>query len=161
VAVIGHSFGGYCAAALVSTTNLFRAGVAVSGIYNLASVHGLLRRENYQIEWLEKGQVRMGQPPWSDLRRYLDNSPYARADRIRTPLLILHGRDDPTCPVSEAEKMFSALRRLGRTAQLAVYEGEGHAIHEWDSKHAFDAVDRVLDFLRRQMEIGPTPSTAR
>ena len=81
-----------------------------------------------------------------------------RADRIHTPLLIVHGRDDLTCPVSDAEKMFSALHRLGRTAQLAVYEGEGHAIHEWDSKGAIDAADRMLDFLRRQMEIGRTPS---
>jgi dipeptidyl aminopeptidase/acylaminoacyl peptidase len=157
VAVTGQSYGGYCAAALVSTTNLFRAAVAVSGIYDLASVYGLLRRENYQIDWLEKGQVRMGQPPWSDLPRYLDNSPYARADRIRTPLLIVHGRDDPTCPVSDAEKMFSALRRLGRTAQLAVYEGEGHAIHEWDPEQAIDAADRVLDFLRRHTELRREP----
>jgi dipeptidyl aminopeptidase/acylaminoacyl peptidase len=47
--------------------------------------------------------------------------------------------------------MFSALRRLGRTAQLAVYEGEGHVIFEWDLGHAIDAVNRMLDFLNRHL----------
>ena len=104
VAVAGQSYGGYCTAALVSTTNLFRAAVAVSGIYDLASNYGYCGRATTAlIEWSEKGQGRMGQPPWSDLRRYLDNSPYYRADRIRTPLLIIHGREDPACPVNEAE----------------------------------------------------------
>ena len=160
VAVTGQSYGGYCTASLVSSTNLFRAAVAVSGIYDLASIHGLLRRDNYQIEWLEKGQGRMGQHPWSDLRRYLDNSPYYRADRIRTPLLIIHGRDDTTCAVNDAEKMFSALRRLGRTAQLAVYEGEGHAIFAWEQKQAVDAAERMLDFLRRHLGTGRDPAVA-
>jgi dipeptidyl aminopeptidase/acylaminoacyl peptidase len=70
------------------------------------------------------------------VRRYVENSPYFRADRIHTPILIIHGRDDSTCPVDDAERMFSALKRLGRTAQLAVYEGQGHVIYEWESKQA-------------------------
>ena len=108
VAVIGQSYGGYCAAALVSATNLFRAGVAVAGIYDLASHYGMLRPgDNFPVEAAEKGQLRMGQPPWTDLRRYLDNSPYYRADRIRTPLLIIHGRQDHGPSVTGAEKMFS------------------------------------------------------
>jgi dipeptidyl aminopeptidase/acylaminoacyl peptidase len=93
----------------------------------------------------------MGQPPWSDLRRYLENSPYFRADRIRTPILIIHGRDDSACPVDDAERMFSALKRLGRTAQLSVYEGQGHVIYEWEPKQAIDAAGRTLDFLQRHM----------
>jgi dipeptidyl aminopeptidase/acylaminoacyl peptidase len=131
MAVAGQSYGRYCVAGLISATNLFRAAVAVSGIYDLGSHYGVLRPgDNWPVELAEKGQLRMAQPPWTDLRRYLDNSPYYRADRFRTPLLLIHGRDDSGCPVKEAEMMFSALRRLGRTAQLAVYEDEGHAIHE-------------------------------
>jgi dipeptidyl aminopeptidase/acylaminoacyl peptidase len=93
----------------------------------------------------------MGQPPWSDLRRYLDNSPYFRADRLHTPILLIHGRDDSGCPAEDAERMFSALKRLGRTAQLAVYEGQGHVIYEWEPRQAADAAERVLDFLRRHL----------
>ena len=103
----------------------------------------------------------MGQPPWSDPKRYLDNSPYYRADRIRTPLLIIHGREDRACPATQAEMMFIALRRLGRTAQLAVYEGEGHVISRWEPEHAVDAADRVLSFLRRYTSKGVKASTER
>lgn len=153
VAVTGQSYGGYCTGALVSSTNLFRAAVDVSGTYDLPGDYGVLSTDDnhFRAEWAEKGQGRMGQPPWSDLRRYLDNSPYYRADRVHTPLLLIHGRADDTCPVRGAEMMFSALRRLDRTAQLAVYEGEGHVILEWDLANAIDAVNRILDFLDRHL----------
>jgi dipeptidyl aminopeptidase/acylaminoacyl peptidase len=103
----------------------------------------------------------MGQPPWSDVRRYIDNSPYYRADRIHTPLLMIHGREDDVCPVKGAEMMFVALRRLGRTAQLAVYESEGHVIYEYEQKQAIDAAGRMLDFLRRYLGMGRGESIAR
>jgi len=153
-AVAGQSYGGYSTAALVTETNLFRAAVAVSGIYDLAGTYGRLRPDGDApgVAYYEKGQGRMGQPPWSDLRRYLDNSPYSRADRVRTPLLMIHGRDDDVCPVQDAEQMFNALRRLGRTAQLAVYEDEGHVVYEWDRAHAIDAAERMLDFLNRHLD---------
>ena len=159
LALTGQSYGGYCTAGLVSETNLFRAAIAVSGIYDLGSHYGVLRPgDNWPVESAEKGQMRMGQPPWSDVRRYLDNSPYYRADRIRTPLLIIHGRADDACPVKGAEMMFSALRRLGRDAQLAVYEDEGHVIYEWEPKRAIDATERLLDFLQRHLGMGPAQS---
>ena len=57
--------------------------------------------------------------------------------------------------------MFGALRRLGRTAQLAVYEGEGHVISEWEPEHAVDAADRVLTFLRRYTDKAAGASSGR
>ncbi len=162
VAVAGQSYGGYCAAALVSSTNLFRAGVAISGLYDLAGNYRVLHAgDEFGLWWTEKGQGRMGQPPWSDLRRYVDNSPYHRADRIRTPLLIVHGRDDGAGQADDAEKMFGALKRLGRTAQLAIYDGQGHVISEWAPEQAVDVTGRILDFLRRHTENAREPAKAR
>jgi dipeptidyl aminopeptidase/acylaminoacyl peptidase len=160
VAIAGQSYGGYCAAALISSTNLFRAAITVSGIYDLASMYAAFRPgDDFGVWWSEKGQGRMGQPPWSDLRRYVDNSPFFRADRIHTPILIIHGRADDACPVDDAERMFGALKRLNRTAQLAVYENEGHVVYEWEKKQAIDAAQRMLDFLRRHiLEKRPDPS---
>lgn len=151
VALAGQSYGAYCTAGLISTTNLFRAAVAVDGVYDLGGEYGFLQPgdENGAAEFFEKGQGRMGQPPWSDPKRYLDNAPYYRADRIHTPLLLIHGREDLACPARQSEMMFMGLRRLGRTAQLAVYEGEGHVISRWEPEHAIDAADRVLSFLQR------------
>ena len=148
VAVTGQSYGGYCTAALVSTTNLFRAAVAVSGKYDLAGNYGLRLYDNAEVLWSETGQGADGPTPLerpATLPRQLavlPCRPYPRA------LLIIHGRDDNVCPVQEAERMFSALRRLGRTAQIAIYDGEGHVIFTWDRKSAVDAAERMLDFLR-------------
>jgi dipeptidyl aminopeptidase/acylaminoacyl peptidase len=147
VAVTGQSYGGYCTAALLSATPVFVAGVATSGLYDLPG--------GYDQRWTETGQGRMGTHPWDDLPRYLENSPYYRADRIKSPLLIVHGGADSN--VNDAQKMFTALRRLDRTAQLAIYPGEGHTIHYWSLDHAVDATQRIVSFLDHYVK-GPKPS---
>ncbi len=153
LAVSGQSYGGYCTAALITQTNLFSAAIAVSGVYDLAGTYAWMGQAgdgDFNAYWSEKGQGPMGKPLWDDPKRYIDNSPYFLADRIRTPMLIVHGRDDDTCPVQEAEKMFNALRRLGRIAQLAVYNDEGHVPSEWATQNAVDVTNRILSFLERR-----------
>ena len=54
-----------------------------------------------------------------------------------------------------------ALKRLDRTAQLAVYEGQGHVVYEWDQKQAIDAAERMLDFLHHHLRKGAGPSAAK
>jgi dipeptidyl aminopeptidase/acylaminoacyl peptidase len=94
----------------------------------------------------------MGTHPWADLKRYLANSPYYQADKIHTPLLLVHGKIDKTCPVEGAERMFNALKRLDRRAELAVYDGEGHVPGTWSLVNAVDATKRMLDFLDKHMK---------
>ncbi|MCB9897528.1 MAG: sigma-70 family RNA polymerase sigma factor [Planctomycetes bacterium] len=153
VALLGHSYGAYSAAAVVTQTDLFAAAIAIDGMYDLAGDYGVMGRGGvaYSAQYFEAGQARMGTHPWADRERYLENSPYYLADRIRTPLLLLHGEDDETCPVQEAEKMFNALKRLGRPAELALYAGEGHAPSEWRRADAVDAAQRMLAFLERHL----------
>ena len=91
----------------------------------------------------------MGTHPWANLRRYLDNSPYYQADKIFTPLLIVHGDDDDA--YHDGLKLFSALRRLDRPAQLASYAGQGHVIYEWNRSAAIDAARRMVEFYRRHL----------
>ena len=151
LALSGQSFGGYATAAIVSRTNLFRAAVAVSGIYDLPGTYGHMNKtfSSFWIGWNEGGQARMGTHPWANLRRYLDNSPYYQADKIFTPLLIVHGDDDDA--YHDGLKLFSALRRLDRPAQLASYAGQGHVIYEWNRSAAIDAARRMVEFYRRHL----------
>jgi dipeptidyl aminopeptidase/acylaminoacyl peptidase len=104
---------------------------------------------NFWVGWAEDGQARMGSHPWANLPRYLDNSPYYRADRIRTPLLIVHGDEDMA--YHDGVKLFSALKRLDRPAQLAAYHGEGHVIFNWTRRNAEDAARRMVDFYARHL----------
>ncbi|MGH9367201.1 MAG: S9 family peptidase [Thermoanaerobaculia bacterium] len=153
VAIMGQSYGGYSTAAMITQTNLFRAAMALDGLYDLAG--GFARMgpngSTFNFVWSETGQGRMGTHPWADLRRYVANSPYYQADKIHTPLLLIHGKKDETCPVEDAEKMFNALKRLERTAELAVYDGEGHVPGTWSLVNAVDATQRMIDFLEQHV----------
>ena len=151
VGVTGQSYGGYGTGAIISRTNLFSAAVGISGIYDFGGTYGHMAGGSRPIwsNWLEGGRARMGTHPWADVRRYLDNSPYYQADKIRTPLLLVHGDEDAT--FYDAEKLFSALRRLDREVELAVYHGQGHVIRNWNQAHAIDATRRMLDFFDRHL----------
>jgi dipeptidyl aminopeptidase/acylaminoacyl peptidase len=161
MAIMGQSYGGYSTAAMVTQSNLFRAAIALDGLYDLAGDYGRMGPggSTTNFMWSETGQGRMGTHPWGDLRRYLANSPYYQADKIHTPLLLIHGKKDDTCPVEDAEKMFNALKRLGRTAQIAVYDGESHVPGTWSLVNAVDATQRMVDWLEKYMS-PPTGGTA-
>ncbi|MBK6939147.1 MAG: prolyl oligopeptidase family serine peptidase [Planctomycetes bacterium] len=156
VGVVGHSYGAYGVACSVCSSSAFQGAVAISGSYDLAGTYAEQRADEPETDGLtmnmvyaEQHQGRMGKPLWADPKRYLDNSPYFRADEIHTPMLLLHGGADTNCPQSEAEKLFNALRRLGGTAQLAIYEGEGHVPSEWSRANRLDMTTRTLAFFER------------
>ena len=137
-------------AAVISKSNLFRAAVAIAGVYDLVGNYGSFDEFDTfsNVHWMEHGQGRMGTHPWDHSTRYLINSPYYYADKIHTPLFLLHGESDEYSNVQESKKMFTALNRLDRKVQLAVYEDEGHRIYEWEPKAAaLDASKRMLDFF--------------
>lgn len=153
LAVSGQSYGGYSTASIVSVTNVFRAAIPVNGTYDLASFYGGFDKQgnSHWIRWAEQGQGRMGESPWANLQRYIDNSPFYRIDRIHTPLLIVSGSADDTCPPDGARFFFVGLRRLERPAQLLMYPGEGHVISEWSVEHAADVSRKMIEFLNKHL----------
>lgn len=153
LAVSGQSYGGYSTGSIVSHTNLFRAAIPVNGPFDLAAFYGgmLEGGNSHWIRWAEKGQGRMGESPWANPARFIDNSPYYRIDRIRTPLLIVAGDADETVPYEESKKFFVGLRRMDRPVQLLVYPGEGHVIATWSKPNAVDVSQRMIDFLDKHL----------
>jgi dipeptidyl aminopeptidase/acylaminoacyl peptidase len=155
---IGHSFGAYGAAGLAATSDILRAAVAFDGLYDLPGVYAMRRPDEPGLEGtclnmllIETHQGRMGKPLWDDPQRYVRNSPYFLANHIHVPLLLAHGAEDTNCPVSESEKLFQSLVRLGGSAQLAVYPGEGHVPDEWSRENRLDLLTRTLAFLDRNL----------
>jgi dipeptidyl aminopeptidase/acylaminoacyl peptidase len=144
VALVGFSFGGYTVYGLVTQTGRFKAAVAMAGYTDLFTHYGRVD-PRYRFSdvpnplwgpFLAEGQQpRMGVPPWKDLERYVRNSPYLHADKVTTPLLMIHG-DLDSLPLSEAEQFFVALNRMGKRAKLVRYLGEGHS---------FESPGNVLD----------------
>lgn len=155
MALWGKSFGGYTALAAVAQTDRFRAAVVISAPVDLLSKWGTIPPmyrawpeeglwTAWSAGWVETAQGDMGGPPWTDLPRYARNSPLWSADRIRTPVLLMHG-DQDNIPITQAEAMFSALHRQDRDALLVTYWGERH--HIVSPGNVRDLYARAFGFL--------------
>jgi dipeptidyl aminopeptidase/acylaminoacyl peptidase len=94
----------------------------------------------------------MGGSPWQYPDRYRDNSPIRWFDKIETPLLISQGDIDPVTPLTGANSVFVALRRLGKPVEYRVYEDAGHGSQNRPANVA-DFWNRKLEFLAQHLDL--------
>ncbi len=139
VVAYGGSYGGFMVlASLTEYPDLWAAGVDVVGIANFVTFlenTGDWRREHREAEY---GSL-------ADDREFLESiSPVHSADRIRAPLLVLHGANDPRVPVEEAEQIVEQAGEHVPTEKL-VFEDEGHGFTKLENK--LTAYRAVVDFL--------------
>lgn len=121
VAVGGHSYGAFMTANLLSHSNLFAAGIARSGAYNRT-----LTPFGFQSE--ERNY-------WEAPDVYNTMSPFMHADKMKTPLLLIHGEADNnsgTYPM-QSERYFNALKGFGAPARLVMLPKESHGYAAWES----------------------------
>jgi dipeptidyl aminopeptidase/acylaminoacyl peptidase len=161
LAVMGQSYGGYSTYALVAYTNRFKAAIAMAGLTDLVSLFGQFdpTARSYpgldhhkSVNWglLESGQIGLGMPPSDDLWRYLRNSPLHYIDRVRTPLLLIHGEQDIRGPMTQAEAFFYGLYRQGRRARLLRYWGDDHGLR-LSPANVRDMVEEIFRWLEMHM----------
>jgi dipeptidyl aminopeptidase/acylaminoacyl peptidase len=163
IGVIGHSYGGYGALALLTHSRRFKAGVVRAGIGDLIAAYGGLSPTgtNYLLPWAEQGQGRMGGTPWEVRERYIENSPIFYLDRVEAPVLLIHGAADLGVPPFLADQVFSGLRRLGKRVEYARYVGESHSEEGWSLPNQIDYLNRVVAWFDRYLKAGETsPSPA-
>ncbi len=130
VGLQGHSWGGYQIAYMITKTNLFAAAEAGAPVSNMTSAYGGIRWQSGMSRMFqyERTQSRIGGTLWDERDRYIHNSPVFFADKIQTPLLILHNDEDGAVPWYQGIEMFVAMRRLGLPAFMLNYNGEGHGL---------------------------------
>ena len=124
----GHSWGGYQIAYLVTKTNIFKCVEAGAPVVNMISAYGGIRwgsGMSRQFQY-EHTQSRIGGTPWEYPARYIENSPIFFADKIETPVLMMHNDKDGAVPWYQGIEFFTALRRLGKPVWLLNYNGEPH-----------------------------------
>lgn len=139
-ALYGASYGGYMVlSGLVWHPDRWAAGVSLVGIANLVTF--LEHTAAYRRRWREREYGSLTHD--RDLLEEL--SPITHVDRLRTPLMIVHGRNDPRVPVGEAEQIAAVARRKGLRSDLAIYEDEGHGLAKLGNR--VDAYSRIADFL--------------
>jgi dipeptidyl aminopeptidase/acylaminoacyl peptidase len=114
IGVTGHSHGALMTANLVAHSDLFRAGVATSGSYNKTLTPFGFQNERRSV--------------WEAPDVYLKVSPFFSADKLKTPLLIVHGSDDanPGTTPLQSSKLYEAIRGNGGTARLVILPHEPH-----------------------------------
>jgi dipeptidyl aminopeptidase/acylaminoacyl peptidase len=145
IAVMGSSYGGYMTmAAITLYPDLWAAAVNTVGIVNwetfLKNTSGYRRRQR-EVEYgfLDK-----------DLDFLRQISPISRVDRIKTPLFVIHGKNDPRVPYTEAEQIVKALRERGAIVEYKLFEDEGHGISKL--KNRLELYPLVADFLDKYMK---------
>ena len=145
IAVTGGSYGGYMTmAAITLYPDLWAAAVDTVGIVNwetfLKNTSGYRRRQR-EVEY------GMLDRDIDFLRRI---SPIAKVDKIKTPLFVIQGKNDPRVPYTEAEQIVKALKDRGAIVEYKLYDDEGHGISKL--KNRLDLYPRVADFLDKYMK---------
>jgi dipeptidyl aminopeptidase/acylaminoacyl peptidase len=125
IGCIGASYGGFMTQYILTQTDLFTAAISHAGISSIASYWG----EGYW-GYSYSGAASAFSYPWNNPDLYINQSPLYKADKITTPLLLLHGSADTNVPVGESIQMFNALRILGKTVEFVQVQGENHAIYD-------------------------------
>lgn len=145
IAVMGGSYGGYMTmAAITLYPDLWAAAVDTVGIVNwetfLKNTSGYRRRQR-EVEYgmLDK-----------DIDFLRSISPIAKVDKIKTPLFVIHGRNDPRVPYTEAEQVVKALKDRGAIVEYKLFDDEGHGISKL--KNRLELYPLVADFLDKYMK---------
>lgn len=153
----GHSWSGYTTAYIVTQTNVFAAAVAGAPVANMTSAYGGIRwgtglARQFQYEM---GQSRLSGSLWEARSDYIENSPLFYADRIETPLVIMHGDEDDAVPWYQSIELYLALRRLGKQAVFLQYRGEPHHPRKYANK--LDYSIRMKEFFDHYLKGAPAP----
>lgn len=157
IGIQGHSWGGYQISYMVTQTNRFKAAVAGAPVSNMVSAYGGIRwgsglPREFQYE---RTQSRIGATLWQAPMKFIENSPIFMADRVRTPLMILHNDQDDAVPWYQGIEYYLALRRLEREVYLLNYNGELHGLRKKANQR--DYTLRMQQFFDHHLKGAPAP----
>lgn len=157
IGIQGQSWGGYQTAYLITCTNIFKAAGAGAPVSNMFSAYngirwstGLSRQYQY-----EQTQSRIGKTIWEAPELYKENSPIFFADKVNTPLLIMHNDQDGAVPWYQGIELFMGLRRLGKPVWMLQYNGENHNLLQ--RKNSKDLSIRLQQFFDHYLKGAPMP----
>jgi dipeptidyl aminopeptidase/acylaminoacyl peptidase len=144
IAVYGSSYGGFMVlSALTSYPELWAAGIDIAGVSNFVTLlknTSAYRRGHREAEFgsLERD------------RDFLESiAPINQVDRMRAPLLVIHGANDPRVPLSEAQQLVAALEARSVPVRFLVFDDEGHGLVRLKNK--LEAYPIIVDFLQQHV----------
>jgi dipeptidyl aminopeptidase/acylaminoacyl peptidase len=148
VACMGASYGGFLTEYIITQTDIFAAAVSHAGISDISSYWGEgMWGYNYGARALAHSF------PWKDRDLFVEQSPLFHADKITTPLLLVHGDGDINVPKGESDQLFTALKILGQEVEYVQIQGQDH--HILDHKQRIVWNDTILAFLAKYLKDRP------
>ena len=118
--VHGYSYGGFMSSWIIGHDTRFKAAVVGAPCIDLTSMYGT---SDIGVSF---GERQWGGTLKDSTQVYLDHSPISYADKVETPVLLLHGEADHRCPIEQSEQYFVSLRRLGKEVEFVRFPGCSH-----------------------------------
>src|SRR5436309_4381974 len=145
IGITGGSYGGYMTLmAIGKTPNVWAAGVEQFGIINWFT---MLQHEDAQLQEYEKSLL--GDPE-KDRKIYEQDSPNTYIHKVKAPLLVLQGENDPRVPKEEAEQVVDSLKKDGKVVDAHYYSNEGHGFEKRENR--IDAIRRSVDWFDKYLK---------
>lgn len=142
VAIGGWSYGGYLSAWAVTQDDRFRTAIVGAGVIDIGAMALTTDTPDYLPGYFGD--------PVANRAAYDRHSPIRYADKVKVPVLILHGEQDKRVPIALGEQFYGALRSNGTPVQMVRYPREPHWFHE--REHERDVLQRVLDWLDARLD---------
>jgi len=136
IGLMGHSWGAYQTAFIITQTDLFSAAVAGAPLTDMISMYT-------EVYWntgspnqgiFETSQGRFTKPYWEILDKYIQNSPMFQAQNIKTPLLVAFGDQDGAVDWHQGIELYSTMRRMEKPYVMLVYAGENHSVRKKENR---------------------------
>jgi len=157
IGLMGHSWGGYETAFLITQTDMFAAAVASAPISDWISMYTLIYKVTGGVNGAiaESSQGRLTAGPWDNIETFTRNSPILFAKNVKTPLVILHNDQDGAVDFTQGVAFYNALRRLQKPVVLLQYPGETHGLAK--PANGKDFMTRVQEFFDHFLKGKPMP----
>jgi len=143
VGVLGGSHGGFMTSWLIGHTDRFAAAISERAVNSIDSFTGAS-----DIGWVFPDELY-----GPDLERQREQSPLTYADKISTPVLIIHSEQDWRCPLEQGQRLYVSLRRRGAEVEMLLFPGEGHELSRSGlPSHRVARFDAVLEWFGRYLQ---------
>lgn len=145
IVLFGGSYGGFMVlSGLATYPDLFAAGIDVVGISNFVTFLENTGKYRKALREAEYGSITTD-------REFLESiSPLNQVDKIKAPLFVIQGANDPRVPQTEADQMVEAIRGRGGVVEYMLFEDEGHGLRKTENKIA--AYTKVVEFLNQHVK---------
>jgi hypothetical protein len=151
----GHSFGGFETNYIISHCSLFAAAATSAGMSNIISEYGRMPTLERSQWYYEVRQGRIGASLWENPKLYIENSPVFNADKVTTPLFIMHNKNDYNVLFTQGTEWYCNLTRLNKKVWMVSYEDESHTIENYNNQ--LDYSIRLQQFFDHYLKDAPAP----